>query len=139
MRKQGWPEILAAEIEAHRNRPFEWGVHDCALFAADVVQAMTDVDYSGKFRGRYSTEAEANELLERMGGLEAIATDALGEPLDNPRFAQRGDVILINNDRCFPRGMEALGICIGHKCAYVGKKGLIFLSMKDWQKAWRVR
>ena len=139
MRKQGWPEILAARIEAYRNEPFKWGVHDCALFAADVVQAMTGIDHARIFRGHYSTKGGAVEMMEWMGGFETIMGNALGKPLDNPRFAKRGDVILINNDRCFPRGMEALGICIGHKCAYVGKKGLIFLSMKDWQKAWRVR
>jgi hypothetical protein len=51
-RYEDWPQRLVAAIEAARGRPFSWGAMDCCLFAADVVLAMTGVDYAAGFRGR---------------------------------------------------------------------------------------
>jgi hypothetical protein len=58
MRRPDWPERLSAVFVAARGRAFEYGVHDCGLFAADCVEALTGTDPAAVWRGRYATQAE---------------------------------------------------------------------------------
>lgn len=132
-RFEDWPRRLAAAIEAARGRPFCWGTHDCALFAAGVVEALTGKDFAAELRGRYTTRAEAVALLGARGGLEAVVTTALGSPRAYTALAQRGDVVMIDTD-----DGPALGICNGATAACAGPEGLQFAPMSLWQKAWEV-
>jgi len=42
-RADNWRTLLADFIEARRERAFEWGSHDCCLFAADWVGSSESV------------------------------------------------------------------------------------------------
>lgn len=128
-----WPARLDAAIEAARARPFQWGAMDCSIFAADVVLALTGRDFAESFRGRYSTRAEAVALLGARGGLEAVVTGFLGQPLPTALLARRGDVVMVET----PEG-RALGICVGQKAACAGPQGLTFVPMPGWLSGWRV-
>ena len=109
---------------------FEWGKTDCCAFTVGAVKATTGIDHGIEYH--YTTKVGAARLLKKAGGVEAIATKALGEP-KSPLFAQRGDVV------SFDGGMgTALGICIGTKLAAMQESGLIFLSMKQALKSWSV-
>jgi hypothetical protein len=130
-RKWAWPEILAAQLKEARNKEFEWGKHDCCLFAANVVKAITGKDYAKDFRGKYHSEKEAEELIQAAGGLEKIVSSFL--PSIPPLTAQRGDVLMFLT----PMG-PALGVCGGDKGFFVLKKGLISIPIRKCQKAWRV-
>ena len=44
MRTPYWRSALAAYIAETMRKPFAWGLHDCALFAAGAVEAMTGND-----------------------------------------------------------------------------------------------
>lgn len=132
-RFEDWPRRLAAAIEAARTRPFTWGRHDCALWAADWVLACTGEDLAAGFRGRYATRAQAVALLGARGGLEAVVTSALGAPLATPRLARRGDVVSVTTDEG-----PALGVCDGPRAWFVGPHGLIAKPMAAWTTAWRV-
>lgn len=133
-RFEDWPQRLAAAIEAARGRPFCWGAHDCALFAAEVVQALTGIDFAAEFRGRYASKAEAVGLLGERGGLEAVVTAVLGTPRPSPILAQRGDVVMVVTDEG-----HALGICNGAHAACAGREGgLVFKPMPEWRLAWEV-
>lgn len=129
-----WPERLHAAIEAARARPFAWGAHDCALFACDVVRAMTGEDPGREFRGCYGTAAGALRALRRRdaGDLECAAARLCGDEVA-PALARRGDVVSMP----VPSG-PALGICIGPRVALVGPDGLIFPSLADGRRAWRI-
>lgn len=130
-----WPAQLDAAVEAARRRPFEWGTHDCALWAASVVQALTGVDHAAGLRGRYRSAAGALRLLAKRGGLAVLATRALGAPID-VRHAQRGDLVLA----CQPldAGMPALGICLDTRAAFTGAAGLVYRDLLECEAAWRV-
>ena len=132
-----WPSLLTAEIDRARKRPFCWGGlsggQDCCLFAADVVFALTGRDFAESFRGRYSSRAEAVALLGARGGLEAVVTGCLGEPLPTALLARRGDVVMVDT----PEG-RALGVVVGAKAVGAGPQGLTFVPMAGWLKAWRV-
>lgn len=128
-----WPSRLAAAIEAARGRPFCWGAHDCLLFAAGVVQAITGVDPAAEWRGRYDSRASAVHHLATRGGMEAVVTVSLGSPRAYTVLAQRGDVVMVQT----PDG-PALGICNGADAACAGPLGLTFAPMTRWLRAWQV-
>lgn len=77
-RRAGWPEHLHACIAARLGQPFAWGRHDCCLFAADCVAAITGADPAADLRGRYATASSAQRLLVAFGGLAALARRRLG-------------------------------------------------------------
>lgn len=67
MKVFNWPRILADEIRRYQNIPFEWGKSDCCMFPADVIKAVTEVDFAAEFRGKYTTELGSVRALKRYG------------------------------------------------------------------------
>lgn len=130
-RYPNWPHRLNAFIMDRVSAPFEWGSSDCCLFAADAVLAMTGVDLAENFRG-YHTAAEAARLTAKHGDVEGLATLALGEPID-PRFAKRGDVVLIET-----QGRLALAVCLGVDWIGQGERASVSGPMTSAIKAWAV-
>lgn len=68
-----WRSRLIAYLEHAARRPFEEGQHDCALFLAGGVQAMTGMDLAGTYRGRYQSTKAGLKLLRRDGFADHIA------------------------------------------------------------------
>lgn len=134
VRRQDWPLRLNAWLGEVRARPFAWGEFDCALGAAEAVLAMTGVDYAVEFRGAYFSKRDAVRLLAARGGLEALVTQALGEPLATPKLAQRGDVVLVDSGAEGP----AIAVVMGAEAAAPGPQGAVFVPMAQWQVGWRV-
>ncbi len=64
---------LHAFLLARARAPFVWGANDCALFAADAIEAMTGVDIASDFRGRYHDEASAQALIHSITGGSTVA------------------------------------------------------------------
>lgn len=131
-RLHDWQMRLAALVAERQAMPFEWGRHDCALFCADAVEAVTGHDFAVDLRGTYSTALEAARVLQERGGVTAIATAALGDPV-GPLFAAVGDVVLVDMN-----GREALGLCNGASVLGPGEDGLIGVGMGAVKAAWRV-
>lgn len=127
MRAHDWEARLFAAVDAARATPFEWGAHDCALFVADAVLAMTGHDYAADLRGQYRTQSGALRLLAdtslraRLGALFASI---------DVRMAQRGDVVMDNTG--------ALGVCLGEHAAFVGPDGVEMQPTLTAELAWRV-
>jgi len=134
VRRQDWPLRLNAWLDSVRERPFAWGVNDCALGAADAVLAMTGVDYAAEFRGAYFSKRNAARLLAERGGLERLVTQALGDPLATPKLSQRGDVVLVHAGA----GGPALAVVLGAHAVAPGPGGAVFVPMAQWLMAWRV-
>lgn len=120
-------EALLAERWA---RPFEWGVNDCALFAADAVRAQTGLDPAAPLRGRYTSAIAAGRIVRQLGGLPRIVTGALGQPLRAPLLACAGDVGYSDS--------QALAVCIGEHWVCPGARGLVLLPLTAATLAWRV-
>lgn len=92
-----WRARFSSFVIETAPRPFEWGVHDCVLFAADGVLAQTEVDLAEPVRGRYSTARGALKVLRRHGyaDLPRLLEDCL--PEISPRDASCGDVVMIQD------------------------------------------
>lgn len=132
MRREDWPEILMDHIEAAKTRPFSWGKMDCALFAADIVRALTGEDYAAEFRGRYSTSRGAATALTRYGKgtLRKTLEAKFGAPLP-PLMARRGDLVMLKSP-------QAAGICIGDRAAFAGPDGITFRPLAECDCCWRI-
>jgi len=138
----GWPRLpdwqvrLATLVGDRLQAPFVWGRNDCALFAADAVQAILGHDLAAPWRGQYHTATGAARLLDSLGGgLQALATHMLGQPI-SPRLARPGDVVLMAATPAAPR--ECLGICNGATALGPAAWGLAARSMAEVSAAWRV-
>lgn len=111
------------------------------MFACDAVLEMTGVDLATDFRGKYSTAAEAAELLRDyskngtvVGLAEKVAENMeIGSVPVN--FAQRGDVVALVQD-----GRDSLGIVSlsGDTVWAPGELGLIESPIAAAITAWRI-
>lgn len=140
MRVTNWPKELDKIIIAASRTPFEWGKHDCCLFAADCIKAITGTDPAVDFRGKYADEDGATEVLfYYAGGQLPEAADkiarAFGYEEINPRLAQRGDVALCS----LPTG-ETMGVVSlnGRDVLVAAQFGLLSVPLKQAIKAWKV-
>jgi hypothetical protein len=133
--KSNWRVYLDALLFARLQTPFRWGTNDCALFAADAVRDTTGVDLAVDLRG-YSTARQALRIIRACGGLPAIATRALGEPIPST-YACTGDVALVPASNTGKR--LALAVCVSaEKAASPGADGLQFVPMHHAHCVWRV-
>lgn len=125
-------------------RPFAWGVHDCALFAADGIEVITGMDIAADFRGKYSDEAGAMEAIKAISGGETIADAAawcaakhgLAE-LKHPRCAQRGDLV-IYRDAKTEQLVSGLVHLNGRHIVAAGPAGLLRIPITEVLRAWHV-
>lgn len=124
-----WRPRLAAYLEEVRTRPFAYGGHDCALFAAGAVEAMTGTDLAADYRGRYGSLKEGLKLVK--GGHLAILRDHL-RPVA-PAFAQVGDIALIGEV-----GFPALGLIQGETILVLREDGLGLMPRAAATGVWQV-
>lgn len=136
-----WPELFSECVEGARNAPWKWGVHDCCMFAADVVLAMTGTDPAAGLRGRYSDKRGA-ALALRAAGFDDLerCVESLAMEHDfceiAPLTAQRGDLVLVDQP-----GGPALGVCEGQHAILATKpRGWIAVPMlhERVRRAWGV-
>jgi hypothetical protein len=138
-RVQNWPALVPAHTMPNSGRTFQWGRWDCALAVCDAIRALTGVDPGAPYRGTYSSEAEAQAIFAKAGGLANFAAAVAsqhGMQEVRPRLARRGDVVFADNGT--PDG--ALGIVdLSGTCAScVGPRGYRRIPMHRWKRAWRV-
>lgn len=131
-RLRDWPERLAALFAARLAQPFEWGVHDCCLFAADAVLAVTGHDPAADLRGTYSSELGAQRVLRRWGGVAGVAIARAGRVVP-VALAQPGDVGLSLHDPARP----ALAVWGGSAWHAAAPLGLVVVPPDAVVRAWR--
>lgn len=92
----GWIDRLDEVVKRGHVAPFVWGVHDCALAAADAVHAQTGIDFAAEFRGHYDSQ-ETGLALIRAKGFDNHADFAASVLPEIPvAFAQIGDVAAVD-------------------------------------------
>lgn len=68
-----WRNRLYDYLTRIAPEPLVYGHHDCALFAANAVHAMTGVDFAAPYRGRYTTLQEGMRILAVDGFADHVA------------------------------------------------------------------
>ena len=131
-----WPRRLTDALAASRHRGFVWGSHDCWTAAATIACAVTGRDPAAALRGTYDTEEEADAVLARAGGLEALVAAAMvefGAPECDPAFAQRGDIVLVEAGNQLMAGVVA-----DARIAVPGADGMHLLRLGRARRAWAI-
>lgn len=131
MRRADWVQRMWATIQSYQRTPFQFGVHDCALFSCRVVDAITDSELAGSFS--YASKRAAMRYMRDQGGLEAAVSRRLGDPVTG-YGARRGDICLIQGEDAD----VSLGPCVGPDIAALSNDGLAFVALRHALKHWRV-
>jgi len=127
-RVPNWESILAEQIVLAKNVLFEYGKHDCTIWATKVLKSYTNLDWKPSWKNK----KEAIKLQKSIP-MEDRVTEVLGLPLSNLLLTQRGD--LVQKDL----GMKAsLGICIGRKVVFLYAEGICYVDLKDCVYSWRI-
>lgn len=128
-----WDRRLARAVDRHAAIPGEWGVADCLLTCADIVEAVTGIDPAVDIRGRYKTEAGAVRLLRKRGYADVAEALAALFPTEAVLMAQRGDLGVVE------RGGRLTACFIADRgAAAKTEHGLSFFPQTDLRAAFRV-
>lgn len=140
-----WDSVALNDFLNQRaQEPFEWGVNDCALFAADGIKAITGIDIAEDFRGKYTTETGALRAIKTIcngttveDATEYCANKHALKEWPNPLFAQRGDLVVFENGRRLIAGLVHLN---GRDIVAVGESGLYRFRITEAsiKRAWHV-
>ena len=133
MRRPDWKLQLIQYLGEAARRPFRPGEHDCALFAAGAVEAMTGTDFAASFKGRYTTLKGGIRLLRAAGFADHAALAAELLPEIAPAFAAPGDLAVIDTP-----GGPALGVVQGEGIYVLTPDRLGVLPLLSAQRAFRV-
>lgn len=142
IKKEHWlTEEFHDFLITRRGMPFAWGSNDCALFAADAIEAITGTDIAAEFRGKYTNELGALRAVKEISGgktfRDATAYCASKHGLveyEYPLMAKRGDLVIVRNGD----GEEITGV-VGLDGRYVlspGDAGLVQLPITSVVRAW---
>ena len=129
IRKSNWEDDLSVYLAGKAQEPFCWGSHDCALFAASAVEAMTGTDPAADFRGQYDSQTGARAALRSIGHGTLLKTYQARFAEIAPAFAKRGDLIW--------NGF-AIGVCNGPDAVFLGDDGLVLVPRLKWKRAFEV-
>lgn len=140
---------LRALVETWRSRGHEFGVNDCALFAATWVQMVAGQDPAADVRGIYSTEDEADDLIEQLGGFEVLVPARLELVGIAPVWfaggmnARMGDILLGSlptghTDGRPDRERDCLAVCNGQVALSPSDGGFAEYRLDRFRGGWRV-
>lgn len=133
MRLENWRARLSAYLSDVSRKGFRPGEHDCALFAAGAVEAMTGRDPAAAWRRTYRTIEDGLALLAQAGHADHVAFAAdLFEEIP-PILAQVGDLAAIREGDDL-----ALGIVQGPMIYVLRPSGLGLVPLTFAERAFRI-
>lgn len=129
-------DALQQYLDDVRDRPFEWGEHDCALFAAKAVDASRGTGFEAMVRRYGCRSALDYRHLQRNANvtLDGLTTAELGSPIDDVTQAQRGDVALLVSN-----GRQSLGVVVPPLILVASPTGTMPVAMTHAVKVWGVK
>lgn len=134
VRMKDWEPRLIAYLSGLKALPFVPGTHDCALFTAGAVEAMTSIDFAAEWRGRYKTLKGGQRALKKAGFADHVALAAALFEAVPPAFAHRGDIAVVTG----ADGVAALGIVQGEGVYVLKPEGLAVVRRCEMLRAFRV-
>jgi hypothetical protein len=132
-RYDDWQLRFEKAVAENMNKPFEWGSHDCVLWGANAVLAITGYDAADGFRGTYDSALGAAKVLKELGGMEKLTTDKLGVEPVAAGYANVGDILLVNLE-----GQLTMAVCNGETMLAPSELCLVALPTLSALKTWKV-
>ena len=128
-----WHHRLVTYLAGAARTPFAPGAHDCALFTAGAIHAMTGTDLAAEFRGHYRTLAGGRRVLRRAGYADHVALAAALLPEIAVSWARPGDIAAVPS-----ADGPALGVVQGGSVYVIGPAGIGLVPLRDATRAFRV-
>lgn len=129
-----WRPRLAAYLAAVARAPFAYGHHDCALFAAGAVAAITGEDLAAPWRGHYRTALGGLRALRKAGHDDHVAFVAAHFTPIHPAFANVGDLAEVPGE-----GGPALGLVQGEYIHVLRAEGLASVPLLTATRCFEVK
>jgi len=123
-------ETLVAE---NMSKAFSWGSHDCMLWAANAVEALTGFDAAEDLRGTYDSALGAARVVKELGGMEKLITDRLGVEPVGAGYANVGDILLADLE-----GQLTAAVCNGETMLAPSAECLVALPTLSALKCWKI-
>jgi hypothetical protein len=120
LRRDDWLMAYHEAMRKHSATPFTWGEHDCAILAADVIEAVTGRDLAEAFRGKYDSAESAKAIMRQHKIRSPISIVAKAFKKIPIAQAQVGDIAVIKT-----ADGPALAPVIGSELAVFRPGGLL--------------
>ena len=137
MRKQiDWQIKFDNFIEAHMEKPFEWGKWDCCLFSDACIKAMTGQSLIPKELVWKDKESALQAITDYGVTLKnSIKKASKRKDLEKVdlNYLQKGDLIVMEQD-----GNNVCGMFNGAKTLGVNDEGIVVLKDFKIIEAWRI-
>jgi hypothetical protein len=146
-----YPSKLAAFMKERSEAKYEWGTHDCCMWAGDWVLRCSGFDPCEVFRGQYDTFEGAIKALKKHLGdagrglapqelFHAVTIKLAREHKLKPvhsRWLETGDLAVVRLPKNPVGG--ALGVC-HYRSVYTPahQGGLAAYDMPQVVRAWRI-
>lgn len=129
-----WQARLTAYLNGIAGQRMRPGTHDCALFGAGGVAAITGVDLAAQWRGAYRSLDAGLGLLRDDGFADHVAVAARHFLPIHPAFAHPGDIAILADEN----GQAAMGIFQGGLIYCLRPNGLGHVSRLDARTAFHI-
>lgn len=116
----------------HANKPFEWGVRDCCMFAAAVAERVEGVDFSRGYD--HCSEATASAHISAAGSLESLITNILDRPPVELDQLAMADPVLVD----LPGIGPAVGVFNGADAIVKTTRGAVRVASHRITKGWHL-
>lgn len=131
VRLPGWERAFSNYLAQMKNEEFNWGVNDCVLFACRGCEVITGVNLYDEYLG-YSTEEEADLIIEKNGGFTGLVGKHLGPGHRDFMKAKRGDFAMV----LMPKPCLGLIDDSGQFIAIVSEKGFARIPISKARRIW---
>lgn len=134
-RREDWMTQLYKCIDDARLLPFQYGLHDCCLWAAHCIDSMCDTSFVRDVQERlnYHSLEDATAAINAAGGFERLVNSFLGEAVSG-KLAAPGDVVMAQDaeDRL------VVGVVVGHQVMAPSVSGLLALPYSSVRACWKI-
>lgn len=144
MKTDTWEKDLEIYIEKVRNEPFSWGLHDCVVFANEIIKVQTGKGFFDKYIPDYDTAIKANRTFRTI--LLDLKVSTLKEAIDTKldryigMIPPKGSIVCRQHPQKLEFGIgHNLGVALDHRAAFLGDHGLAFLKIESKDVFWEVK
>jgi len=123
-------EILNEYLEQVRALRFRPGAHDCGMYVAGWVNALTGVDHGQQWRGQYRSMKGLDRLMAKSGFGSHVDYVSSLFPEVSPAMAQTGDLAVVE--------ARALGIVASDRVFVLRPDGLGHVSRLRAERAFKI-
>jgi hypothetical protein len=133
----GKRESLNDYLKRVKDRPFEWGKHDCLTFTNDAFKLMYGTGWADDWLGRYMIDGKP---MRKQQLIKEFRTSNFDSAVDKKLkridyIPPLGALVTTKKAQRWVTGV-AMGLSTGNKAVFLSKEGLIYLPFANIEQAW---